>query len=171
MTFGSINGQADLCLSGKRARRVIPPRYATSKERQAWLAGCEPSPVPRESLTHITANIEDLPAPAPKNVQGSAHGIRISAFRRRSPRPRLPRDWMVAWRTPEDSGTSSKLTWPQAHKMASEYERPRCWAVIIDAKTYTYLKEFGTKWKDLVKPVRKPAGKEASPCQVMAQAQ
>lgn len=146
MIYDSINAHPfpDSQLSGKRARRVVAPRFLTSGERKAWLAGCEP-----RSLTRITANIEDLPPPTPRPKTRpkpvSKLQLLVRAKRRRASAG--PRDFIVAWRTLQDSGSSSKLTWPQAHKMAGEYERPGCWAVIIDARSYAYVKEFGTGWK------------------------
>jgi hypothetical protein len=42
------------------------------------------------------------------------------------------------------------MTLKAADRFASDFARPQCWAVVIDAKLYVFAREYGIRFADLV---------------------
>ena len=55
--------------------------------------------------------------------------------------------WRDAW---GDCGTGPRMTLEAADRLAREFDRPLCWAAIIDARRYVFVGEYGTRFVDLV---------------------
>jgi hypothetical protein len=68
---------------------------------------------------------------------------------------------MLAWRNQwGESGVKNRLTLNRAEHLGEGYTDPRSWAAIIDGKEFVFVREYGTRFKDL-----QQAAKE-SPCAV-----
>ncbi len=136
----NIDPDPDVYLPKSRARREVPPLYMRPGERELWRQGMLVSEPRKDNCVQVSLPEPTPVQPVPKAATPHAR------------RPHTASKYMVAWRNEwGDSGQSPLMGRQQADAFAHEYERPGCWAALIDRKTYRILREYGTRFADLVK--------------------
>jgi hypothetical protein len=161
------DGDHDMYKGDRRAPRERPPLLMTRAERQRWRAGQSVWAPPRQSAQvrlrrEVQEELREVEAPP---VQVTRLEVQVRNKRPCRPKPpRVPRNYMLAWRDEWGSaGLWRRLTLERADQLGVEYNTGRRWAGIIDARTFTILREFGTRFAEL--PAmglvqRKTAGRE-----------
>jgi len=124
----NLDPDPDTYLPDKRAAREVPPLYLSPAERQRWRTGGA------EQTSARNYTCVRMPLPTPDARRG-----------------RNPQRYVVAWRDQwGDSGQSPYMTRQQAETLGRWFERPGCWAALIDRKDCRILKEYGTRFADLL---------------------
>ena len=128
----------DVYLPNKRARRVVRPHYLSRWEIPKWRDGTlGQAPklkfVPPGSLPPVPPVEPPVPASAEE--------------RRRRPAPRYLVTWRDEW---GECGQEPRAILASADGFARAYQRPQCWAAVIDRKTCRVLTEYGIRFAELV---------------------
>jgi hypothetical protein len=170
----NLHVDPDVYLPDRRARREVPPLHLGQTEVQQWRTGTPGKVEPRngahaQAVLSETAQVSLRPVPAPARQPTT----RIAVA---SPRKRRPdQTHYVCWRNEWlETGQTPRMTPEAADRYASRFDRPRCWAVVIDAKRHVFAKEYGTRFAALpavslcnvpsqgVSGERKPPAREAA---------